>query len=222
MAGWSPACRPCSSPEIGCGSVRAGSLPQVCLAGQPYNAVMPASFIRPPPDWLSQALATAQPPQWLLQEAQLKLVLWVNHVLLQAEHALPRTRRLTGRTLELRWLGRSGVWAFTPAGLIETRDSSCRADLVLDWGQASPLTLVGQWLRSERPALRIEGDVQLAAEINWLVDHVRWSPEEDLARVLGDAQARGVFQLGRRLVQGLRTFAAGQSVRESGPVGPRT
>jgi ubiquinone biosynthesis protein UbiJ len=37
--------------------------------------------------------------------------------------------------------------------------------------------------------VRIEGDVQLAAEVNWLVDHVRWDMEEDLSRLMGDAPA---------------------------------
>jgi ubiquinone biosynthesis protein UbiJ len=31
--------------------------------------------------------------------------------------------------------------------------------------------------------------VQLAAEVNWLVDHVRWDLEDDLARVIGDVPA---------------------------------
>ena len=35
-------------------------------------------------------------------------------------------------------------------------------------------------------ALQVSGDVQLAAEVNWLVDHVRWDAEDDLARAIGD------------------------------------
>ena len=54
--------------------------------------------------------------------------------------------------------------------------------------------------------MHIEGDVQLAAEINWLADHVRWDVEEDLARLLGDGQAHMLVQGVRRLAQGLKQF----------------
>jgi hypothetical protein len=42
--------------------------------------------------------------------------------------------------------------------------------------------------------VRIAGDVQLAAEVQWLVDHVRWDLEEDLSRVIGDAPAHAMGQ----------------------------
>jgi hypothetical protein len=40
--------------------------------------------------------------------------------------------------------------------------------------------------------VRIAGDVQFAAEINWLVEHVRWDLEEDLSRLIGDAPAHAM------------------------------
>jgi ubiquinone biosynthesis protein UbiJ len=58
----------------------------------------------------------------------------------------------------------------------------------------------------DKPAVRIEGDVQLAAEVNWLVDHVRWDLEEDLARVMGDAPAHTVVQMARSMGQALAQF----------------
>ena len=45
-----------------------------------------------------------------------------------------------------------------------------------------------------------------AAEINWLVDHVRWDIEEDLARLLGDERAHGLVQLSRPWVLALQGF----------------
>ena len=50
-------------------------------------------------------------------------------------------------------------------------------------------------LRGDKPAVRIEGDVQLAAEVNWLADHVRWDMEEDLARIVGDVPAHTLGQM---------------------------
>jgi ubiquinone biosynthesis protein UbiJ len=73
-------------------------------------------------------------------------------------------------------------------------------------------------LRGDKPAIRNEGDVQLAAEINWLVDHVRWDVEEDLARLIGDAPAHQVAQVARRAAQALRQFVG--SRMPSGSVVP--
>ncbi len=61
----------------------------------------------------------------------------------------------------------------------------------------SPLSIAREALRGERPAVRIEGDVQFTAEVNWLVDHVRWDAEEDLARLIGDAPAHTLASIGR-------------------------
>ena len=58
--------------------------------------------------------------------------------------------------------------------------------------------------------------MQLAAEINWLVDHVRWDVEEDLARVIGDAPAHTVSQVARRAAQALRQFV-GSRMAPSAP-----
>jgi ubiquinone biosynthesis protein UbiJ len=176
---------------------------------------MPASFLPPPPPWLSQILGSAQPPQWLIEEAQLKCVLFLNHVLQSAPSALPRTRRLAGKSVQIRWQKLSAQWVFTPAGLLETAPVG-QSDLALDLGDVTPWDLAGHAWRGQRPPLRIEGDVQMAAEVNWLVDHVRWSPEEDLARLMGDAQARAVFQIGQRMAQALRAFVPARAPTETG------
>ena len=54
--------------------------------------------------------------------------------------------------------------------------------------------------------MRIEGVVQFAAEITWIVDHVRWDLEEDLARVVGDGPAHTVVQAVKNLARGLKDF----------------
>jgi ubiquinone biosynthesis protein UbiJ len=48
--------------------------------------------------------------------------------------------------------------------------------------------------------------VQLAAEINWLADNVRWDVEEDLARIMGDAPAHMLMQSGRTVAQAIAQF----------------
>jgi len=52
--------------------------------------------------------------------------------------------------------------------------------------------------------VRIEGDVQLAAEINWMADHLRWDVEEDLARVIGDVPAHTLARVGRSVADAAR------------------
>jgi ubiquinone biosynthesis protein UbiJ len=50
--------------------------------------------------------------------------------------------------------------------------------------------------------------VQLAAEVNWLTEHVRWDMEEDLARVMGDVPAHTLSQMAQFMSTSLREFLA--------------
>jgi len=52
----------------------------------------------------------------------------------------------------------------------------------------------------------VQGDVMLAADINWLVDHVRWDIEEDLSRVIGDAMAHQSVAMAKRVFAALKGF----------------
>jgi ubiquinone biosynthesis protein UbiJ len=70
----------------------------------------------------------------------------------------------------------------------------------------SPLALAQAAFRGEKPGVRIEGDVQLAAEVNWLTEHVRWDLEEDLARVMGDVPAHTLSQAAKAMTSTLRQF----------------
>ena len=56
--------------------------------------------------------------------------------------------------------------------------------------------------------MRIAGDVQFAAEVNWLVDHVRWDVEDDLARADRRRARPTPSATGRAVVEALRKFAA--------------
>ena len=142
-----------------------------------------------------------------MQELQQRLVLFLNHVLMQEPQARERLQRQKGRTVQLNWRELRFVWAFTPAGLLDVASNSATApDLVLQVNENSPLALVQTVLQGDKPSVRIEGDVQLAAEVNWLIDHVRWEPEEDLARLIGDAPAHALTEAARRVIEALRGF----------------
>jgi ubiquinone biosynthesis protein UbiJ len=150
-----------------------------------------------------------KPPVWLVDEIQRRMVLMFNHVLMQEPEAQARLARQTGRVLEARWRDFTMRLVATPAGLLDLASPAAIPDLTLTLTEESPWQLAQAAARGDKPPVRIAGDVQFAAEINWLVDHVRWDLEEDLSRVLGDAPAHAVGQGLRRMAGALRKFAGG-------------
>ena len=184
----------------------------------------PFSFL----DGLFERVAAGpQPPQWLVHEVQQRVVLFLNHVLMQEKEATDRLVRQKGRIARVQWRVYSMALVITPAGLLNLAPEAAVPDLRLEVTENSPFALAQTALRGDKPAIRIEGDVQLAAEINWLVDHVRWDVEEDLARVIGDAPAHTAARVARRAAQALRQFvgarmapqAAGALVAQPGQGG---
>ena len=151
--------------------------------------------------------AGLQPPAWAVEEAHQRMVLLINHVLMQEPEAQARLARQSGRVTEARWRMFSIRLAATPAGLLEVAPAQGTPDLTLTLTEESPWALAQAALRGDKPPVRIEGDVQLAAEVNWLVDNVRWDLEEDLSRLMGDAPAHALAQAGRAMAQALRRFA---------------
>ena len=171
------------------------------------NNTSPFSFL--------ESIATRfQPPAWVVDEGQQRLVLFLNHVLLQEKQAQERLLRQKGRVVHLRW----GLFAIdlivTPAGLADRAPAFSKPDLVLSVAAESPLAAVQSVLAGKTPAVKIEGDVQLAADIGWLAENLRWDAEEDLSRLIGDAPAHALADAGRRLASGLRQFLT------KGPLAP--
>ena len=140
-------------------------------------------------------------------ELRHRLVLLLNHVLGREPEAMARLARQKGQVVELSWRELRLRLQATPAGLLDLAPEGAVAQLTLTVAEDSPLALAQAALRGEKPPVRIAGDVQLAAEVNWLVDHVRWDLEEDLARLLGDAPAHALVQGARQAASALRAFA---------------
>ncbi len=150
----------------------------------------------PLPKWFG-----AMPSIW--QNAILhNLTLAVNHVLQQEPQAIARLSRAKNKTVQLQIQSESSTdctvcWCITPAGLLEyiaankdnQRHVSCKFDLCVSIKNPSPETVLQMHMTQQKPEIKVEGDVQLAAEINWLFQHVRWDIEEDLSRLLGDGLA---------------------------------
>lgn len=161
---------------------------------------LPFAFLEGLSDRLQPLLAPA------LEEGRRRLVLALNYVLMQEPQARQRLARQKGRVVQVRWRRFELALCTTPAGLLDLAPAQAAPDLTLTVSQESPWELAQAVLRSEKPPVSIAGDVQLAAEINWLADHVRWDAEEDLARLIGDAPAHALAEAARSLVTALQGF----------------
>ncbi|WP_332775102.1 hypothetical protein [Polaromonas sp.] len=165
------------------------------------NTTSPFSF-------LESVASRFQPPAWVVDEGQQKLVLLLNHVLMQEQEAQDRLLRRKGSVIHVRW----GLFAIdlivTPAGLLDRAPPAAKPDLLLAVVADSPAAVVQSVLAGKPPPVKIEGDVQLAAELGWLAENLRWDIEEDLSRLIGDVPAHALADVGRRTVAGLRQFLA--------------
>ena len=155
---------------------------------------------------LGNKLSTLQPPTWAIDEVQHRVVLLLNHVLMQEPEAMTRLARVKTSVVRVQWQNFTMSLAATPAGLLERADDHKAADLSLLVADDSLASLVQTVLAGGKPLIKVEGDVQLAAEVNWLVDHVRWDIEEDLSRMLGDAPAHAVVSVTKQVVSTLKSF----------------
>jgi ubiquinone biosynthesis accessory factor UbiJ len=171
-------------------------------------------------DTLFERLAAGlQPPAWVVEEIQRRLVLLFNHVLMQEPEAQARLAVQANRVLEARWRIFVMRLVATPAGLLDLDRGTGQPDLTLTLTEESPWQLMQAALRGDNPPVRIAGDVQFANEVNWLVEHVRWDLEEDLSRLVGDAPAHAMGTAARRMVQALRQFVR-QPTAPGQPPGP--
>jgi ubiquinone biosynthesis accessory factor UbiJ len=148
----------------------------------------------------------AQPPQWLVAEAQGRMVLLLNHVLQSEPQAMERLKRQSGKRVHFVWRSFSLLLKATPVGLLDLDDptQSTAPDLTLTLTQTAVADLAASLAAEQTPPMRIEGDVQLAAEVGWLTQHVRWDIEDDLARVVGNVPAHTLGQLGRAVAAALK------------------
>ena len=172
----------------------------------PDSNPFPFPFPFPFLENLIQSVRLPEPPTWLVEEVQRRGVLLINHVLMQEPQATQRLVRQQGQVILARWRNISFKVQVTPAGLFDLADAMAPSDLSLEVSVQSPWQLAQAVAQGQKPAVRIEGDVQLAAEVNWLADNVRWDMEEDLARILGDAPAHLLVQAVETAMLALRGF----------------
>ena len=157
-----------------------------------------------------------------------RTTLVVNHVLASEPVATERLRAHAGRRIESQPQASPALlpplprlaFRVTPAGLLEWDADGLGepADLAVRFDASNPALLAARALSGETPSVDIDGDAQLAADVNWLLQNLRWDIEADLERVLGPAVAHQLFRLGGGLARAVRAAAqaaAGLAARRS-------
>lgn len=159
----------------------------------------------------------------LLPAVQARLVLLANHVISREPAAVTRLKAHAGRRVRIAppalpaWLpAPPGVTlAVTPAGLFDLDTAASEPDLELRFSATDLSQIVATLTGQSQPDVQIDGDAALAEAIRWLVDHLRWDLEADLAEMIGPAPAHQLAGLGRAAAAALRSWvpAAGAARR---------
>jgi ubiquinone biosynthesis accessory factor UbiJ len=165
------------------------------------------------PDFFSSFLnKLPQPPAWLIAEGHNRIVLALNHVLQQEPEAMQRLARQKGRVVKFAWQQYSLLLMPTPVGLLavapQPTSTDARVDLLLEVTDTHIPELSQKLLRGDKPNVRIEGDIQLAAEVQWLAQNVTWDLEGDLARVVGNVPAHNIVRAVKAVEAKLREWLA--------------
>lgn len=157
-----------------------------------------------------------------------RLTLLINHVISREPVAMQRLAPHAGRRVVLEVQGWPS-WAppleplclaVTPAGLFEWQphglQSEVQPDLRVRVLLSDPLHLAPRMFQGQLPPVQVEGDAALAADVNWLAEHLRWDVADDLQRWAGPAVAQGLAQLGGTLKAGLPKALAALSALAQG------
>ena len=121
-----------------------------------------------------------------------------SHLLSQAEWARRRLAEHAGKQLRVDLLLGSAVLRIGADGDVQAGDPHETADLVIT---LTPVA-AAQWLTDREAGwrqARVEGDMDLAAAISYVMANLRWDYEEDLSRVVGDIAAHRIAHGARRL-----------------------
>jgi ubiquinone biosynthesis accessory factor UbiJ len=176
---------------------------------------LPNSFPKPNLDFSK----FPSPPDWLISEGHNRIVLLLNHVLQQEPEAMQRLARQKGRFVKFAWQQFTLLLTATPVGLLavasQPSDVNSKIDLLLEITDTDVADLGQKLMRGDKPIVRIEGDIQLAAEVQWLTQNVQWDLEDDLARVIGDVPAHHVTTAARAVQGKLKEWLVPKMQRQT-------
>lgn len=160
--------------------------------------------------------------QALIEPAALsRLTLLINHIIGREPAAQARLVPHAGRRLRVSVLDLPSVLPalpplslrITPAGLLEWEplDDAAPADLQVRVRLDNPLAVGWAVLKGQWPAMQVEGDAALAADVNWLAQNLRWDLADDLHRLFGPGPAQFLSSGARQMAAALQAFVQGLS-----------
>ena len=170
--------------------------------------------------------------QALIEPAALqRLTLLINHIIGREPAAQARLMPHAGRRLRVSVLDLPSLLPglpslsllITPAGLLEwepPNDMAAPADLQVRVQVDNPLAVGWAALNGQWPAMQVEGDAALAADVNWLAQNLRWDVADDLHRLFGPGPAQFLSSGAGQLAAALQAFVQGLS-RQAGPLWDR-
>lgn len=153
--------------------------------------------------------------QSLLGQATMERVtLFLNHLLGAEPVAMHRLHKHAGRSVQIELQGWPGMLPPLPpstfrvsaAGLLEWTAGEAvePPDLRVGIDASNPALAAVQALTGDRPRVDVSGDAAFAADLNWLLDNLRWDVQDDLANAVGPVAAREIARLGGGIATGLR------------------
>ena len=149
-----------------------------------------------------------------------RLTLVVNHVLSAEPAATGRLAPHAGRTIEIVLVDWPSLlpappacrFQVTRAGLVEWLGAEAgggSTDLLLRIDASNPALLAARLVAGEQPTVDIGGDAQLAGDVNWLMQNLRWDVAGDLERLFGPLVAGQLHHAGRAFAGAVRTAVQG-------------
>ncbi|MGF6755601.1 ubiquinone biosynthesis accessory factor UbiJ [Paraburkholderia sp. GAS334] len=132
----------------------------------------------------------------------------VNHLLARESWARERLAPYAGKTARLTCSPVTLILLVGPDGYLSAVDETeaQQFDVVVSVPPDALPAFVQGGQAAAMKHVKIEGDAEFATVIAKLAEHLRWEPEEDLARLIGDAPALRVASLARSMhAQTLRT-----------------
>lgn len=151
----------------------------------------------------------------MLGEAAIERVtLLVNHVIAAEPVATRRLQAHAGRFMQFHlddWPALLPAlpplnFRVTPAGLLEWWGQGLPEEpaLRVHVAAGNPALALGRALTGTKPRIEVAGDAAFAADLQWLIDNLRWDIEDDLARIVGQGPAHQIARMAGTVAGGMR------------------
>jgi len=138
----------------------------------------------------------------------------LNGLLSREDWARERLSRHAGKTVRFSLGGFDAGLAINSEGYADLADAAVVPDVTLtvDPAKLNPLGMLpGQTRPDVVEATHIEGDAALARVVADLAENLRWDPEDDLSRLVGDIPATRLIAGARAVREGARSAVSSVS-----------